>query len=307
MSKTANPGKVVCVGQLYCDLIFGGMEKMPRLGEEVFADSLAVHAGGGAYITGAYLAALGRKVSLVAAIPAEPFGSLVMAEINAKGIDTTHCTPSKPGADPQITVAMAHGGDRAFLTRQSGAVLENDDLGWLNDPELTHLHIGELTTLISHPDLIAKARDTGLTISVDCSWAEESFSHPDVLALLQQIDVFLPNEAEIARLQQANSQTAFATLTVKKRGKRGAEAQCQGETISSSAHLVDVVDTTGAGDAFNAGFLNAWLNGDKTMSCLAAGNTMGAIAVSRLGGATDVGPETVRAFDPMRAVTAEAL
>ncbi len=306
-STSVISGKVVCVGQLYCDLVFGDMEQMPKLGEEVFANSLAIHAGGGAYITGAYLAALGRKVSLVATIPAAPFGNLVMAEIETKGIETNYCAPALPGADPQITVAMAHANDRAFLTRQSGMVLQNNQFEWLRDPELCHLHIGELSTLLAHPQMISHARKAGLTISLDCSWSEPSFTDREVLNLVEQIDVFLPNEAEIVRLRSQWGARQFAPLTVTKRGVMGATAHHKGATISSKAHVIDVVDTTGAGDAFNAGFITAWLNGEEIKACLATGNTMGSIAAARLGGATDVSSETVRTHIEQNTKTAESL
>ncbi|MFT5047719.1 MAG: sugar/nucleoside kinase (ribokinase family), partial [Porticoccaceae bacterium] len=63
---------VLCVGRVYCDIIFTGIDNFPKLGEEKFATGVSLHAGGGAYITAAYLASLGRPVSLLATLPSGP-------------------------------------------------------------------------------------------------------------------------------------------------------------------------------------------------------------------------------------------
>ena len=151
MRPTAGKNRVVCVGRLYCDLIFSGLARMPRLGEELFAEGLILAAGGGAYITAAYLAALGRPVSLVATLPADPFGTVVAAEIAETGIDSRFCRPPPAGTDPQMTAALVHHGDRAFVTRRVGTAIGDDDRVWLDKTDAGHLHIGELATLVEHP------------------------------------------------------------------------------------------------------------------------------------------------------------
>ncbi|MEP0518786.1 MAG: carbohydrate kinase family protein [Hyphomicrobiales bacterium] len=280
------PGTILCVGRVYCDLIFTGMAAMPTLGQETFADSVKLHAGGGGFITAAYLSAFGNNVSLATMLPAEPFGSVVAAEINLLEINDQFCIPSSDRSQPQITVAMVQDGERAFLTKRAGVSLPENINDCFAQPTLTHLHIGELTTLIEHPELVPLARDVGLSISLDCGWDDEAFKHPGLDQLIGSTDVFLPNSAEAEQLRSNGCQFDAAPCTVIKLGPNGAELFSRDFNGKRSTQQVEVLDSTGAGDAFNAGFLDAWLGGADHVTCLDAGNKAGAIAVARIGGAS---------------------
>ncbi len=287
--------KILCMGRIYCDLIFTGLPAMPVLGQETYAESLKMHAGGGCYITAAYLSALGNKVAITAMLPADPFRETVLDEIRQMDLDDRYCEPAPMGQDPQITVAMIGNNERAFLTRRASAALPANTGPSFALPGLRHLHIGELTTLIEHPDLIEKARAANLTISLDCGWDEAAFCHPDLADLISAVDVFMPNSAEAERLSQNSVSLTCAAQTVIKRGAEGAELHIAGQRYFEPAHSeVQVIDTTGAGDAFNAGFLTAWLQDKGPEDCLAAGNHAGSIAVSRVGGAAGLSPMMYR-------------
>jgi sugar/nucleoside kinase (ribokinase family) len=143
--------------------------------------------------------------------------------------------------------------------------------------------VGELSTLLERPDLVPLARSVGATISLDCAW-DEDMAMADVPGLLAQVDVFLPNDAEVRHLVERGVAEPFAPLTVVKKGAEGSSAIMGGREVSEPAKRVRAVDTTGAGDAFNAGFLSAWLAGDPLPSCLRAGNAMGATAIACRGG-----------------------
>lgn len=268
---------VACAGRLYCDLVFSGATRLPSLGEEVFAEGLSLHAGGGAFITAAWIGMMGRKAELIATLPAEPFGEEVRRRIAQVQVGTSRCASAPPGTDPQITVALPLAGDRAFLTRRAGPALPPvtslDDVG--------HLHIGEFHTLLEHPELIAKARMAGVTISLDCGWEDEM--PPQAADLISAVDVFLPNEGEAARLRAAGLHD-LAPLTVIKCGANGSRVG----DLRIPAQPTEVIDATGAGDAFNAGFLSAWLDGEAIANCLASGNAFGAGAVSAVGGTAGI-------------------
>ncbi|MEM9779344.1 MAG: PfkB family carbohydrate kinase [Pseudomonadota bacterium] len=278
---------VVCAGRLYTDLVFTGLGALPQLGTETFAEGLTIHPGGGAFITAAHLVSLGRPTALLAFLPPAPFDAALSAQLAQAGVDLDLCRAAAPGVDPQLTVAMSHGADRAFLTRRSGAAvpdLPNALQGF------AHLHIGELTTLLEAPDLVPAARTAGMTISLDCGWDAEALARTDLAPLLADIDVLLPNEAEAEALSGNGLPLPCASLTVIKRGAEGSEAVTASHRHQSAAKPVDVVDTTGAGDAFNAGFLDAWLAGRTLTACLEAGNAQGALAVSATGGASMLAP-----------------
>ncbi|MEM8870130.1 MAG: PfkB family carbohydrate kinase [Pseudomonadota bacterium] len=275
------PG-VICAGRLYTDLVFTGLGELPRLGAETFASGLAVHPGGGAFITAAHLSALGRPAALLSYLPPPPFDAAIAAGLAEADIALDMSQRARPGIDAQVTVAMAHQSDRAFLTRRCGPAVP--DL-----PQVLtgykHLHIGELTTLLEAPELVPAARTAGMTISADCG-SDDALERGGLTPLLSQIDVLLPNADEAEALIQSGHRLPFAPLTVIKQGAMGAEAVTASHRLSDPAEPAGVVDTTGAGDAFNAGFLNAWLDNRPLSNCLRDGNLQGALAVSAPGGAS---------------------
>ncbi|WP_108482692.1 carbohydrate kinase family protein [Oceaniglobus ichthyenteri] len=280
MSDARGAG-ILCIGRLYCDLVFGDVPRLPAMGQEVYAGALSLHAGGGAVITAAHLAALGRAAHLAAYWPADPFEGKITADVSGAQIGHSLCQPSL-GHEPQITVAISGATDRAFLTRRVGPAVPRLTPAQLKALNIGHIHIGELATLIEVPGLIGLARAVGATVSLDCSWDDATTAK--AAPLIRAVDVFFPNEAEVAQLEQLGLAPPYAPLTVVKLGQNGATAHAPCGSHSVAAQRVDVVDTTGAGDAFNAGFLNSWLNGAAIPECLAAGNAQGARAVQQVGG-----------------------
>ncbi len=282
---------ILSAGRVYCDLNFSGMDQLPRLGREVFTDDMSMHAGGGAFITASYVAALGLPACLMGRLPCAPFTSIIEQEAKARRVDLRHCVTATGGA-PQLTVAMAMDNDRAFLTSRQGAALPDDHATRMRSlvagSPLRHLHISELSTLLEYPSLVSQARQAGLSISLDCAWDDACLDHPDIASLVSRIDVFLPNESEMQRLQGNGVDTACAPMTVVKQGAAGATAWVAGRQLHAAAESCEVVDTIGAGDAFNAGFLCAWLARKPLSQCLSIGNACGALAVGRRGGASNL-------------------
>ncbi|WP_306120076.1 MULTISPECIES: PfkB family carbohydrate kinase [unclassified Roseitalea] len=282
-AKTPKPA-VLSVGRLYCDLIFTDVPRLPSTGTEVYAGDFGIHAGGGAFITAAHLASLGHRTALASYIPGAPFHDVVTEELRDAELDIGLCRPLGAQMDPQLTVAIAVNGDRAFLTRRSGPALPDIDAGDLGRLGVAHLHVGELATLVERPDLIAMARQAGATISLDCSWDDDIAPPRVIAALIERVDVFLPNEAEARRLADLGVPARCAPLTAIKKGADGAAVLAAGTELTEPAQPVHAVDTTGAGDAFNAGFLSAWLGGEPLQACLRAGNALGARAIAGRGG-----------------------
>lgn len=283
MTQTDNPAPVLCAGRLYCDLVFTDVPRLPTLGTETFAKGLGLHAGGGAFITAATLSALGQPAALLSTLPAAPFDRIVENELRDNNVDTSACTPASQECDPQITVAIASGTDRAFLSRRSGVALPPINA---NDiAQYSHLHIGEIRTLKEHPELIERARSSGLTISLDCGWDDELMANVSGLSeLIAAVDIFLPNEMETHWLENRGIPTTTAPLTVIKNGGRGAQAWTGEKCVKAETTPVEVVDATGAGDAFNGGFIFRWLRGASIEHCLNTGNMCGAAAVQGIGG-----------------------
>ncbi len=295
MSRRAAPHGVLCVGRLYCDLVFLGLDRMPAPGREVFADGLAIAPGGGALIVAAQLAALGRPALLVSRLGTDALAAAMEPQLAGLGIDLVWLERAAE-AGPQVTVAMPFRNDRAFLTRRAGRAAPARLIEAILAGAARHVHIAELATLLEVPQMVAAARKAGLTISVDCGWDPEATDNPAAIDLLGEVDLFLPNADEAMALtgerdlpSALDHLSRHIPLVVVKAGGRRAMAMRHGHAVAMAPPDVPVLDPTGAGDAFNAGFLDCWLQGDALETCLAWALACGSLAVQRAGGATPAG------------------
>ncbi|MBL1434631.1 MAG: carbohydrate kinase family protein [Rhodobacteraceae bacterium] len=287
--------KVLCVGRIYCDLVFSGIVDLPRAGQETYAKDLTLFAGGGAYITGAYLAAAGLETSLCGIIPNGLFGAAIEDELAGSGLNLRACQNAGAHVQPQVTVVMSSEFDRAFLTRRTGAALPDTFSQTIATGGFTHLHIAELATLQEHPELITLAKQNGLSISLDCAWDEAAMTAPNGMDLLKNVDLFLPNEPELLKISPSDDGVDGAAkklaesgpIVVVKRGAAGAGYWGpNGNYSAAPLKTAKAIDPTGAGDAFNAGFLARWLTDASPEDCLKNGNAFGMAAIGQLGGAT---------------------
>ena len=289
-SSSPRAGAVLNLGRIYCDMVFRGLDGMPQLGRELFARDFALTPGGGALITAAHLAALGRQSALVARFGTDALSSALFGEIEALGLNLQFLDRHET-AGPQLTVVMVHDGDRAFLSRRAGEARPGSFGAALASPDAAHLHIAEYATLHEMPDAIAGAKSHGLTVSLDPSWDDELIRDPAFFERAAGVDVFLPNVEEAEALTgHADPEAALAVLrrhfpiVALKRGGEGAILAAGDDTILLPSERVEVVDTTGAGDAFNAGFIHAWLDGADHPTALGAAIAAGTSSVQASGG-----------------------
>ncbi|MGP9820870.1 carbohydrate kinase family protein, partial [Salinarimonas sp. NSM] len=215
IERDRRTGAVLSVGRIYCDLVFTDLDAFPALGREVYARDLAIVAGGGAYIAAAHLAALGRPTALVARLGLDRLSAGLDDELGASGADLRFLDRAAE-AGPQVTVAVATRDERAFLTRRAGrarpATLERA-LAW---GEAVHLHIAEYATLAEIPDLVARARDHGLTVSLDPSWDDALIRSGGLIEACEGVDVFLPNlEEALAITGEARAEAALEALAAR--------------------------------------------------------------------------------------------
>ena len=288
--------RVLCLGRFYCDLVFTGIEALPSLGEERFARDLDLVPGGGAFITAAHLSALGVEVSLVSRLGIDPVSRALEPVLHASGIDLAWLERAAD-AGPQLTVAMVAGGDRAFLSRRVGGARPATLSAALFAPQARHLHIAEYATLAEIPDLVRDAKAADLTVSLDPSWDDRLIRSPDLLRTCAGVDLFLPNASEAVAISGAASlDRALDRLCVHfpvvviKDGENGARLASGDERITMPAPGgIDVVDTTGAGDAFDAGFIACWIAGAPAAECLANAIACGSLSVEAVGGAGTAG------------------
>ena len=293
----SDPGRLVVVGDANPDLILTGADVTPEFGQvEKLVEQAAISLGGSAAITSAYAARLGIPTSLVAAIGTDLFGDFVQSQVVAAGVDTT--TLVRVTQPTGISVTLSRGDDRAILTAP-GAIAGLTGELVLNSRfrlDAAHVHVSSyfLQPVLAEtlPDLLAKARRGGATTSLDTNFdPAQRWSSQSLEAALRMTDLLFPNHTEAAALsgrddpEQAGRRLAsrYGLAVAVKWGSAGAVLAYGGEVLWARAPAVSVVDTTGAGDAFNAGFLAAWLERRDWATCLRTGVAAGSLATTAVG------------------------
>ena len=245
-------------------------------------------------ITACACARLGLRTRFIGATGDDMFGHFMLAQLRDRGVETDLC-PVVDNVGTGFSVVLSEGGDRAILTHKGtidGLHLEDVPLDEL--VRAPHVHI---TSYFLQPGLAAQLpalvrhlRDNGVTVSVDPNWDPDEKWDQGLVSLLGSIDVFFPNAAE-ARAISGTSDTAAAALqlatagnlVVVKEGENGCTAARDGTVTSQPGFEVRCVDTTGAGDAFDAGFLCGWLQKLPLTECLAYGCSAGALSTRSIG------------------------
>ncbi|HSB78511.1 MAG TPA: sugar kinase [Candidatus Methylomirabilis sp.] len=286
---------VVAVGELNPDLILDGLPGPPILGREILASRATFTLGSSTALCAANLAALGLKVGIVGKVGDDPLGDFVIRALHDRRIETGRVVRDA-AVGTGVTVSLAYPEDRAMLTYQGAMahLLPGEvDLEYLASAR--HLHLSSLFLQRAlQPgclEIFRAVKERGLTISLDPGWDPEEKWDAGIAALYPWLGVLFVNQAEVCALAaEAEWQGAAAALAnrvetlVVKRGPAGAVAFRRGRKWEHPGFPVEAVDPTGAGDAFNAGFLFGWLADWTVAECLLWGNACGALTVCRPGG-----------------------
>lgn len=290
--------RLICAGESFDDLIFVGLDRLPELGEEVKTDRFTSTIGGGAVITAVTAARLGVNTTLISALSDT-------ATTRLKNERVTITNLRRRNEPHAITAALSTGTDRAFVTfngvnarleaRLPAALRKALPSGRGPRPGAhtrTHLHLCFYPHDCTYWTRVARQlRTRGVTTSWDFGWNEPLSNDRGLIDLIDSLDFVFVNEHE-ARLYTGEQSLQASiphwrrrqAITIIKVGEEGSIWLAPGRDRHVAAPKVKVVDTTGAGDAFNAGFLAAWLRGKTPEQCLRAGNKAGAQSTRKAGG-----------------------
>jgi sugar/nucleoside kinase (ribokinase family) len=249
---------------------------------------IRITTGGAGANTATWLAELGADVVLVGRIGDDPAGRQVHSELTAAGV---RCALARdPNAPTCCVVVLVDAiGQRSMLPDHgAGAFLRPDDLSSDLLRNARHLHLSGYVLLNpSSRDaglaMLAAAKNAGLTTSVDPQSAALIKDPAAFLGWVRGVDLLLPNEDELAVLADAHDPLDFVGAIAATAGTGGASWTDRDSKASVPAEQVSCVDSTGAGDAFNAGLLIAWLAGEQPEAALRAGVRAATKAVSAVG------------------------
>lgn len=290
--ETMKRWDVIVVGEIYADHVFSGFQRWPAPGEEVHAEHYLRELGGGAVNTACALARLRRRVRLIGLI-GEADRAWFETRLKSFGLTANGLRSDALGTGVTVSVSTAE--DRSFYT-YLGANRRLSEL--LDDAAVRaellaarHVHFAMPLSANLAKRLFPLLHKAGCTTSLDVGFSPDWLHDPANHWTLRAADYFFPNQTEAQVLTGDESAEAFRAWAssmnlrhgVIKLGAAGAAAVVNGGLAYVSPPHVDAVDMTGAGDAFDAGFIDGVLNGESTVDCLRRACVCGALCTTRLG------------------------
>ena len=293
---------VCVVGEINPDLILYGVPRDLQPERESLVEGFRLTLGSSSAIFAHNLSALGARAGIVSKIGADAFGKMALGWLTAGGVDVKHVVAAADSTATGLTVILAQnadsarGGERVILT-YPGTMFElrYEDLELDYVFSAQHLH---LSSYFLHKalrpriaELFEQARAKGLTTSLDTNDDPEDAWADDLQQVLPHVDILFPNEREAMKIARTDDLSAAVTalsekcgLVAVKLGANGALAR-KGKSEWRCAPLkIDAVDTVGAGDSFDAGFVRRYLQGASVEECLNYANLAGAFSTTCEGG-----------------------
>ncbi len=293
----ASPHPDVCVvGELNPDLILYGLPKDLKPDHEYLVDGFRLTLGSSSAIFAHNLAALGTRVGMVSKIGSDALGEMCLGWLRSANVDLSRVVTSKQNIATGLSVILAHPGHRFILTYPGTMFdLAYEDLDLEYVFSARHLHVASYylnRALRSRmTDLFREAKAHGLTTSLDTNDDPEGKWGTELLELLPHVDIFFPNERE-AKFITHSDVVAVALDILSKKVRRvvvklGPAGAISSEGLNqtrSKPFPVSPVDTVGAGDSFDAGYIHQFLQGSAPQECLDYANLIGAYSTTRQGG-----------------------
>ncbi len=288
---------VLVVGELNVDLILNQIEKFPVIGKEVLARKMTLTLGSSSAIFASNLSTLGSRVAFSGQLGMDDFGDHVITSLESKGVNTSGILRSS-NVSTGATIVLNFGEDRAMVTHPGAmANFSMDDIPDKVWTQSKHLHVSSIFLQPALKNeivkLYRKAKALGLTTSLDPQWDPAEKWDIDFKSLLAYVDVFLPNAKELEHITKIKNIKAAArslptvNIVVVKNGGEGACLWDGKEFLDQPSFLnSEVVDSIGAGDSFDAGFIHKFIQQRPLRECLEFAALTGAVNTTRAGGTT---------------------
>jgi sugar/nucleoside kinase (ribokinase family) len=302
MATDANrPKRVLVVGEINVDLVCQGYHAFPQPGREVLVDDFQMVLGSASAICAMGLARLGTPVTFFGKVGDDPTGRFCLDAMRTRGIDLSAVVVDA-SIKTGVTVAITSPTDRALVSYLGSiAALRESDVPRALFRSAEHIHVSSYYLQEALRPGVARlfreARSAGLTTSLDPGFDPSEKWGADMRETLAHVDVFFPNEVELRALSGSEDPEEAVrklqrgtTRIIAKLGAQGTLAIESDRTVRVPAPKgITVMDTTGAGDSFNAGFLHAWLSGASLENSLRLGVACGSLSTRGLGGTATQG------------------
>jgi sugar/nucleoside kinase (ribokinase family) len=288
-----SPVPVLFVGDLNVDLLLTGLESAPEEDREVFCSGRSRALGGSTAVAAAAYARLGGTASMAALVGADEDGVFLRGRLAAAGVDCSRIA-STSAVGTGLTVNLVRGNTRTQVTYPGALANFAPDKTLFAGAGFRHLHVsgpyGQASLRPVLAGLLKAARGTGMSLSLDTQWDPEG-RWEGLETWLPLVDYLFVNAGEAKAITSASDAAAAATrlhaLTANPVVKLGgAGALFRG--LHRPARAVRVVDTTGAGDTFAAGFLaGLFVEGRNPEGALDWALAAGSLACTWVGGDSD--------------------
>jgi len=288
--------RFLVIGDLNVDIVLSGMSEFPELGREIKCEDIRTVMGGSASIFACRLAQLGAKVDIFGKVGEDDYGRIVLNTLRSNSVGTEKVI-IEDSISTGVTVSLTYPKDKALITfLGSIGALEALDIKPHLFSGYDHLHISSIyfqpKLIGSFGEVFAEAKRHGLSTSLDPQ-SDPLGKYEKIWDILGYTDIFLPNDREARGITNStNLEAALEKLSSKvqtvvvKCGSLGAIGRSGDRAVSVEAVKIDPVDTTGAGDSFDAGFIYYFLCKNKSFEAsIQFANAVGALCCLYVGGA----------------------
>ena len=289
---------ILCLGIMVADVVGRPLRAIPDLGRLTLVDEMSLHTGGCAINTATALARLGLPVEVIGKIGADPFGDFLLDALAGRGIGSKGVKRDAAVGTSATMVMVAPDGERRFVHYiGANARLRLEDIDFQMVAGASILHVaGSLVMpgIDGEPtaELQRKARAAGVTTFLDTVWDDTGRWMELIGPCLPYIDYFVPSLPEAqaitglddpADVARALLDHGVGTVGLKMGADGCLVMTSKGQVVRLPAFQVDVVDATGAGDAFAAGFIAGVWQGWSLEKTARFANAVGALCVTGLG------------------------
>ena len=298
---------VLSLGIFVVDVLGRPIDRFPEKGKLELFDQLEIHSGGCANNTAIALSRLGVSVGVIGKIGNDQFGDIILHALTDNEVNTTGLIRDADVNTSFTFVAIASDGERSFCHYiGANGTFSEDDINWDLIKTTKILHVAGALVMPQFDgkpmaNVLKKAKELGITTSLDTAWDATGKWLDTLEPCLPYVDIFLPSLTEAERLtgnSELKSITTFlreygiGTIGIKM-GKEGSFVSTPDEEFYVPAYSVNIVDATGAGDAYVAGFLAGIIKGWDIRMTAQLASASGAACVTAIG--TTAGIENLEA------------